>query len=93
MIEPVEGGVRILVKVHPRAGRDGVEGEQAARLKVAVRAPAEKGKANDALIRILADALGVRRAEVAIIAGETSREKTVVVRGVGVERARAALGL
>jgi uncharacterized protein len=50
-------------------------------LKVRVAAPPEKGKANRALVRILAEWLGVR--EIEIVAGASSAEKTVRIRGIG----------
>ena len=48
-------------------------------------APAVEGAANTALIRLLADELGVARRDVRIVAGATSRQKLVVVDGVGPE--------
>jgi uncharacterized protein (TIGR00251 family) len=52
------------------------------RLRVAVVAPPVDGKANEAVVRALAEALGVPRAAVEIIRGETGRRKTVRLRGV-----------
>ena len=51
-------------------------------LKARVMAPAVEGAANDALIRLLADELGIARRDVRIVAGATSRQKLVVVDGV-----------
>ncbi len=48
-------------------------------LKARVSAPAVEGAANQALIRLLADELGVARRDVRIVAGATAREKLVVV--------------
>ena len=45
-------------------------------------APAVEGAANSALIRLLADALGISRRDVRIVAGATSRQKLVVIEGV-----------
>ena len=51
-------------------------------LKVRVMAPAVEGAANTALVRLLADELGVARRDVRIVAGAASRQKLVVVDGV-----------
>jgi uncharacterized protein (TIGR00251 family) len=91
MIRPIPGGVRILVKVRPQGGRDRVEGVQAGRIRVAVGAPPDKGKANRAAVQTLASALGVPRSAVSIVAGGASREKTVEVRGISAAEAERRL--
>ncbi|HDI00564.1 MAG TPA: DUF167 domain-containing protein, partial [Firmicutes bacterium] len=52
---------------------------------VRVAAPPERGKANERLVRILAEAFGVARSEVRVVAGHKSRDKVVEVEGVGKE--------
>jgi len=69
------------VRVQPRASRRGVVGLQAGRLKVALFAPPEKGKANAELVRLLAKQCGVSPGTVSVVAGKTSREKTVCFAG------------
>ena len=54
-------------------------------LRARVGAPAVEGAANNALIRLIADTLGVARRDVRIIAGATSRQKLVVVDGIAAE--------
>ncbi len=54
-------------------------------LRVRVGAPAVGGAANLALIRLLAEELGVARSDVRIVAGATSRQKLIVVDGVSPE--------
>ena len=54
-------------------------------LKVRVMAPAVEGAANNALIRLLAEEVGVARRDVRIVAGATSRQKLVVIEGVDAE--------
>ncbi len=66
------------VKVIPNAGRDEVL-EDGDDLKVRLRAPATKGKANKALTEILAEHFHVKKRDVRIIKGERSREKVVEV--------------
>jgi uncharacterized protein (TIGR00251 family) len=62
------------------------------RLRVAVNAPPVDGKANEAVVRTLAAALGVPRSAVEIVRGETGRRKTVRIRGVTLAGLLAALG-
>ena len=87
-------GVTFSVKVHPRARKNAITGEIGEALKVALTAPPVEGKANEACIKFLAQVLGVPRAAITIIAGETGRQKRVRVAGVSatvvVERLRAA---
>jgi uncharacterized protein (TIGR00251 family) len=85
------GGAALDLLVVPRASRTRVAGEHGGRLKVQVAAPPVDGEANAALITFLAEALGVRRADVTVAAGEAGRRKTVRVAGVDAARARAAL--
>ncbi len=81
-LEPHGDGVILPVQARPKARRNGVVGEHAGRLKVAVTEPPDKGKANDALVRVLADALGVKRSQVELIAGQASAAKKFLVTGV-----------
>jgi uncharacterized protein (TIGR00251 family) len=59
-----------------------VQGEQGGALKVAVSAPPEDGRANQALVEALREALGVRRSQVELLSGQTSRDKRFLIRGV-----------
>ena len=79
------------LKVTPSASRDAVVGWQGDVLRVHVRAPAQRGKANDAVLRLLAAALGVERRRLRIVRGETSRQKTVSVDGLDEAEIRARL--
>jgi uncharacterized protein (TIGR00251 family) len=84
--------MRLSIKVVPKASRDRVAGWMGEVLKVCVTAPPERGKANAAVVEVLAEALGVPRAAVRIVAGETSPRKTIEVAGVGEEVALRRLG-
>jgi uncharacterized protein (TIGR00251 family) len=75
-------GVVLPVRAQPGARKNGVQGEQAGSLKVAVTAPPEDGRANKALIEVLREALKVKRSQIALLSGEASREKRFLVRGV-----------
>ena len=77
--------VRFAVRLTPRSAVERVDDVVDGVLKVRVMAPAVEGAANNALIRLLADELGVARRDVRIVAGATSRQKLVVVDGVGSE--------
>jgi uncharacterized protein (TIGR00251 family) len=57
-------------------------------LKVAVTQVAEKGKANEAIIKTLAKCLGLPRSHVELVSGTASREKKVLIRGVTIEDLR-----
>jgi uncharacterized protein (TIGR00251 family) len=85
------GGAVLEVLVQPRASRTRAVGEHDGRLKVQLAAPPVDGEANAALVSFLADALGVRKADVTIVRGETGRRKTVRVAGVAAAAASARL--
>jgi len=87
------GGVILEVLVQPRASRTRVLGEHDGRLKIALAAPPVDGEANAALVEFLAGALGVRKAAVTLLRGDTGRRKTVRVRGAEPAAAAAALGV
>jgi uncharacterized protein (TIGR00251 family) len=90
-VREADDGVRFDVLAQPRASRVRVGPVHDDRLKVAVTAPPVDGEANAAVIDAIARALGVPRGAVSIVAGQSSRRKTVHVRGV--ERAQVlALG-
>jgi uncharacterized protein (TIGR00251 family) len=78
--EHAEGCV-LPVRAQPGARRAGVQGEQAGALKIAVTAPPEDGRANQALVEVLRKALGVKRSQVELIGGQTSRDKRFLIRG------------
>jgi hypothetical protein len=78
---PAAGGARLRVHVVPRAARSEVCGLQGDALKVRLQAPPVDGKANAALCAFVAEAAGLPRRAVAVVAGETSREKVLLVSG------------
>ena len=80
LTEHAEGCV-LPVRAQPGARKTGVVGEQAGALKVAVTAPPEDGRANKALVEVLRDALGLKRSQVELLSGETSRDKKFLIRG------------
>lgn len=74
-------GVLLKVRAQPGARKNAVGGEHNGALKVAVTAPPEDGRANEALVELLAEVLQVRRSEVVVLRGATSRDKTFLLRG------------
>ena len=84
-------GATFAVKVHPRARRNAVTGVLGEALKLALTAPPVEGKANEACLQYLAEVLGVPRAALTLLSGETSRQKLVRVAGVPAEEVRRRL--
>jgi hypothetical protein len=77
-------GVLLPIKARAAGKKNAIVGEHGGALRVSVTAPAERGKANAAIIDLLADLLAVRKSDLQIIRGATSSEK--LVRVVGVDR-------
>jgi uncharacterized protein YggU (UPF0235/DUF167 family) len=80
------GGVTLAVRLTPKGGRDAIDGTErladgSAVLKVRVAAPPSGGEANDALIRLIAKALGVPRRDIVLAAGATARVKLLAITG------------
>lgn len=69
------------VKVVPGSSRDRITGRYGDGLKVQVTAPPEKGRANDAVIQVLASALSLRPSQMAIVSGHSGPRKTVRIDG------------
>ncbi len=91
-------GLSLFVRVTPNAGRDAIEGTEirddgTAVLRLRVKAVPDKGKANAAVIALLAKALGVPKTSIAVTAGETSRLKTLAITGDGAALATAVAAL
>jgi uncharacterized protein (TIGR00251 family) len=83
---------RLRLRVSPGASRSGVVGRHGEVWKVRVTAPPENGKANDAVLDLLATTLEIPRARIEIVSGHGSRDKTVAVDGLPVEEIDALLG-
>jgi uncharacterized protein (TIGR00251 family) len=84
-------GCVLAVRAQPGARRNAVVGERTGVLKIAVTAPADRGRANQALEEMLADALGLKKSQVQLLSGPTRRDKRFLLRGLSVDQARARL--
>ncbi len=82
----------IRVRVQPRAPRDEIVGWQANTLRLRVSAPPLEGRANDAVVQLIARGAGVARGAVSVVAGARGRDKLVRVEGVTPDALRARLG-
>ncbi len=81
-----KGGAALAVRVTPRSARNEIAGVlEDGTIKVRLTAPPVEGKANEALVRFLADILKVPPSKIEIIAGETGRDKLVTVLDVDAE--------
>jgi uncharacterized protein (TIGR00251 family) len=83
--------MRLSVKVVPRSSRNVVAGWVGEALKVCVTAPPEKGKANAAVETVLAEALGVSKERVRLVAGLASPRKVVEIDGLDEDEVRRRL--
>ena len=88
-----DGAIVLRLHVQPGAGRTSVVGRHGDALKVKVAAPPEHGRANDAVVALVAGITGVKEAQVTLVAGETSRTKRVRVTGIDAEEFAANLDL
>ncbi len=82
----VSGGVRVFVRLAPKSSRNAVAGliigaDGGRALKVRVTPAPENGKANAAMIKLLAREWGLAKSDLAIVAGATARRKTILVGG------------
>jgi uncharacterized protein (TIGR00251 family) len=95
MLRATAAGVTLAVRAQPGAKKTaiaGVYGEgPAAQLKIAVQAPPLEGRANTALAAFLAESFGLAKNAVELIAGESSRSKVFLLRGIGREEAESKL--
>jgi uncharacterized protein len=87
-------GISVALRVTPRGGRDDIDGVETLAngrsvVKVRVRAIADGGEANRAVMELIAKALGVPKAKVRILSGTTSRLKQIAVDGDGAKLGEA----
>lgn len=89
---PAKTAAQISVRLTPRGGRDAIEGWTEGLLHVRVTAPPVDGRANEALIRLIARAVGRPPSSVSIVSGARSRRKRIAIEGLAQEQAERLLG-
>ncbi len=91
LLRPADDGMVIAVKVVPGSSRDKVAGALGDCLKITTSAAPEKGRANAAVAKTLAKALGISPKHITLVAGQTSPRKEFHIASLTVEQALAAL--
>jgi len=90
-VREVDGGVELSVFCQPAAARSAVIGMHGGAVKVKVKAPSHGGKANEALLELLAGALGVPPRSLSLVSGQQSRNKRIRAEGVELPEAAGKL--
>ena len=83
-LEERENGVVLPVKAHPGARRNEIRGIQNGMLRVSVTQAPEKGKANKAILALLAKELSLKKSQIELISGETSSQKRFLISSISV---------
>lgn len=84
--------MRLAVKVAPKAARNALNGWMGDTLKISVTTAPEKGKANQAVIELLAEALRLPKSALAVVRGETSQQKLIEIHGLDEAEVHQRLG-
>ena len=84
-LQPHPQGVILPVRAQAAARQNAIRGEQNGMIKVSVTQAPEKGKANKAIIEVLADRLSLRTSQIELVSGETSPQKLFLVRGISLK--------
>jgi uncharacterized protein len=90
-LQPHHEGTILPVRAQPGARRNELRGEHEGALRVCVTQAAEKGKANKAVIEVLAKWLDLRKSRIELLSGETSHQKRFLLREVSPEALRAKI--
>ena len=75
-------GIHLSVKVAPKSSRNKIEKIENGRLKIKITTAAEKGKANEAVIKLLSDAFDIAKSQIILIQGETNPLKIFLFQGI-----------
>jgi uncharacterized protein len=81
-LQPHPEGTILPVRAQPGAKRNELRGEKDGMLKVCVTQSPEKGKANKAVVELMAKSLGLRKSQIELLSGETSHQKRFLIRGI-----------
>jgi uncharacterized protein (TIGR00251 family) len=86
-------GTLLFLKAQPRASRNEIGEPVGAELKVKVTAPPVDSAANRAILEFLAETLGCAKSSLQLLRGETSRHKTILIRGLNAAQIEKTLGV
>jgi uncharacterized protein (TIGR00251 family) len=78
----VKDGIIIQVKVIPRSSKKEIAGVEGNTIKIKLTAPPAEGAANEQLIELLSETLSIKKGNIEIVKGDSSRYKTVKIKGV-----------
>lgn len=81
----------LVMRIQPRASKNEIIPMEGGALKIRLTAPPVDGAANEALVRFLSEVLGIAKARVEIVSGQTSREKRIRIGGMSEAEARRLL--
>ena len=90
-LEPHADGTVLPVRAHPGARRDEIRGEHDGALRVSVTQAPDKGKANKAIVELLARGLELRKGQFELVSGATSPQKKFLVRDIRPEELSARI--
>lgn len=86
-------GVDVQIRAVPRASKNEIQGIHDNALKVRLTTPPIDGKANQALLKFLSKTLGITKSKIELTHGDTSRHKTLRIRGITAQQLHTKLGL
>jgi uncharacterized protein (TIGR00251 family) len=89
--QDTEDGCTLRVRIHPGARKNAINGTHDGALKISLTTPPIEGRANEALIAFVSDQLRIPKSRIALIAGATSRSKTLRITGKSATEVQAAL--
>ena len=87
----IPDGCTLNVRIHPGARKNAITGTHDSALKISLTTPPVDGRANEALIAFLAEALQIPKSRIALLTGQTSRTKTLRITGKSAAEVQAAL--
>ena len=90
-LEAHQNGTVLPVQAQPKAKKNGIAGCHDGALKVQVTQAPEKGKANDALEKVIAKSLGLKKSQVALLSGSTSTRKKFLLAGISIAEVQSRI--
>lgn len=90
-LETRDGRILLRLRVSPKAKQDRIVGEYSGALKIQVKDPPEKGRANEGVVRLLSTVLGIAAREIELVSGHASQDKRVAISGIDETTLRSKL--